>query len=66
MVFAPSSKNSYNGDSFGPLLDLLDKVEELPEDERLQRWELIKEHVAEITFRILSASYVMNGNLQRL
>ena len=57
VVFAPSSKDSYAGAAFPGLVDLLFEIN-MAKDPR-NRWEQVREHLAEVIYMIKAATAIM-------
>lgn len=56
VLFAPSSFDSYAGDTFPGLVDLMFGIEKLEGEAKVEQWEKVKQHLATIIFCIDSAT----------
>jgi len=64
VLFAPSSFNSYAGDTFPGLVDLMWEIEKRSEDDQIQQWERVKHHLSVIIYSINSAVKVLKPVIQ--
>ena len=57
LLFAPSSFDSYAGDTFPGLTDLMYGIERLGDVEAAAQWEKVKQHLATVIFCVNSATF---------
>jgi len=59
ILFAPSAFDSYAGDTFPGLIDLMWEIEARQGDDQLKQWELVKQHLASLIYCVNSATSTM-------
>jgi len=59
ILFAPSSFDSYAGDTFPGLVDLMWEIQDRTGQDKTDQWELVKQHLAAIIYCVNSATYTV-------
>jgi len=59
LLFAPSSFNTYAGDTFPGLVDLMWQIEERTGDDEQRQWERVKHHLSVLIYAVNSATNVL-------
>lgn len=63
IVFSTSSRNSYAGNNFVGVTDLLDAVGNQTQLENPETWRQIRQHLSVIAFLIQEAAHGLNADL---